>query len=119
MLCFYVSIIELYYTHSNRKDSNKTINIQTTKKLSVEEIVNMARRDDIVEIETVQDGAIVKIGASADIKPSTYVFFDKRYYIGKQEYDTIESFQERLTDLADNGNFDVLSIDGVPVEKVK
>jgi len=119
VLCLYISVFEIFETYSNRKESKKGRRISPSKKLSIEEIVDIARRDDIVEIEIVCDGAIVKIGASSDAKPSKYVFFDKRYYIGVQEYDTIEAFQERMVDLQNNGYIDVLSIDGVPVAKMK
>ena len=59
----------------------------------------------------------MQIGASSACKANSAVFFDRRFYIGENEYLTIEKFKEELLKYAVDNEIYVATIDGVKAEK--
>ena len=74
----------------------------------------MTNENDILEIELLLEGNIVKIGVSSDYdyrkRPE---FFDKRYYIGDTEYLSPAEFSHAFAKLSNQTLQTVLRIDGV------
>lgn len=86
------------------------------KLLAVEEILALARENDLIEIQADTPGGVVKLGSASDCKPRSFHFFHKGYYIGKAEYERIEDFEAALRELAPGGYVQVMAIDDVPVD---
>ena len=80
-------------------------------KYSTDFILNQIEKNDILDIELERRGALVRVGASSDSKPSSSRFFDKQYYIGKRTYMDFEAFQRALLQYAADGYFNVTLVD--------
>lgn len=115
ILILYISICELICTYSNRK--HRAASVEDAVFVSVEDIVAIADRDWIVEIEILSQKGILKIGSSADNVYSEEKFFDKKFYVGACEFDSAEEFAEELTFISRDGSLPVLTIDGVPANR--
>lgn len=114
ILCIYISVGELFYTHKNRKAKTAAnISPASLKRFNIREMVQLIRQNDIIEIAVFVNEKTIKIGASSDCKFSDSVFFDKRYYINDTEYDTFDAFQTAFFNCMQSDEISVLSIDGV------
>ena len=114
VLLIYISIAELIVVSENKKDSSK---VQLGKTFKMEYVISLVEKNDIVEIEIKTQGQVIRVGASSDCKAGSSVFFDKKYYIGDDEYETLELFEKALPHYATNGELRVITIDGIKVEK--
>ena len=113
VLCFYISVGELFHTHENRKNMN--YHPSDVKQLTIEAVTKIVFENDIVEIEVYADNQTFKIGASSDCEDSSFVFKDKLFYISNSEYDTIEQFTKELIELFPEGTIPVSKIDDFPL----
>lgn len=117
ILCIYIAISELFYVRKNRKGSKfKAKDISTTP-FSPKRVISLVKENDIIEFEIKSNENVVKIGASSDNKLSNSVFFDKNFFIGKEEYLTTEEFEKELSKHIEDGKINVITIDGVKAEK--
>ena len=114
VLCIYISIAELIIVSENKKDNRK---VQLGKTFKMENVISMVEENDILEIEIKTQGQVISVGASSDCKQGSSVFFDKRFYIGDYEYETLELFEKALLHYATSGELRVITIDGVKAEK--
>ena len=114
VLRIYISIAELIVVSENKKDSSKA---QLGKVFKMEQILSLVEKNDIVEIEIGTQGYVLSVGVSSDYKQGSSVFFDKRFYIGDCEYDTLEQFEKALLHYAANGELCVITIDGIKAER--
>lgn len=113
ILCLEISVGEMMETYWNRKE-NKSQPLEADSKLyTLDEIVHMAEICDIIEIKLYANGSAVIIGSSADSKPGRSDLFDKRYYVGKEEFPDISGFKNALRSYAVDGKLSVLAIDGI------
>lgn len=83
------------------------------KKYSLNTVINMIKKNDIIEFKIIVDNQFVNIGASSDYLNSNNSFFDKSYYINDIEFNDIEEFQERVSLFCKKEKLSVYSIDGV------
>ncbi|MBQ6707324.1 MAG: hypothetical protein IJM97_00090 [Clostridia bacterium] len=115
ILCIYISFAEIISTYENREKIRTSLNIEKmpSKAYSVDEIIFMLDRNDIIEIQILVDKKIVEIGSSSDCNVGDRHFFDKRYYIGKKEFESIDEFKTVFVSLFSNGPVKVVSIDGI------
>ena len=111
ILTMYISIGELCYVYSNRKDKRCTCN--EVQFMSVREIVEILSQSDIMEIDVCDNGTIVRIGVSAECRYSSSVFENRVYYISDQEYTTIDLFLEAISKMFSDGNVPVVAVDGL------
>lgn len=111
ILCVYISIGELCYVYKN-KLPEKVVSEEDVKAVAVDDVINLVNSSNIIEIELYSNRRVVKIGASANCKNSNSVFYDKLFYIEKENYETVELFQEALMVYVQNGVVYVLTIDG-------
>ena len=88
-------------------------------KTTIDDIRKLVTRDSIIEILILTTDGVVKIGASADNLFNSSTFFDKRYYIEEMEFIECEDFIRELRRFTIDRIVNVLSIDGIPVNKVK
>ena len=115
ILCFYISVGELFYVYANRKTA-KSITVKTVPH-SIETVIEVVFKNDIVEIEALSEGKIIKMGACADCEKNGFAFKDKAYYLMDTEYPTIELFQKALVDRFPEGIVPLFKIDGLPPRK--
>ena len=117
-ICFcYVLItsVQLLIVKENRGKTKKISEkkYKKSKKYSVDKIVSMVEADEIDEIEIAFNGKRVYLGASVDSEPGRSDFFDKRFYVGKEEFTEIEDFIKAVQPYVDeNREVLVLTIDG-------
>ncbi len=117
ILCIYVSVAEMFHAHENRTAKRSKLAGACTlnaKDYTVNKIVALAEKNEIIEIEVICKGKIVKIGASSDCKSSDSKFFDKLYYIDDANFATIGEFETALIPLCECGTvLSVIYIDGI------
>jgi hypothetical protein len=118
ILCIYISWAEISLVHENRKKTNIVIDsiIANTKKYSIDEIVAMSKNNDIIDIQIVVNDKAIGIGSSSDCKAGSSKFFDKLYYIDKNEFANIDDFKASLLSHTVNEKIMVISIDGIRPE---
>ena len=114
VLRIYISIGELIIVHENKNGSSM---VQLGKTFKMEYVISLVEKNDIVEIEIKTQGQVIRVGASSDCKAGSSVFFDKKYYIGDDEYETLDLFEKALSHYAANGELRVITIDGIKVER--
>ena len=117
ILCIYISIPELFYVWKNKKAKKERVEFITTTPFDLEQVVNLVKENDIIEFEIKATGGIIKVGSSSDCKVGNSAFFDKRFYIEKNEYLTAEEFGAGLLQYGTDGKINVIAIDGVKAEK--
>ena len=117
ILCIYIAIPELFYVWKNRKAKHKGVDFIATTPFDLERVINLVKENDIIEFEIKSTGGIIKVGSSSDCKLDDSVFFDKRFYIEKNEYLTAEEFEANLLQYGSDGKINVIAIDGVKAEK--
>ena len=85
-----------------------------TEEIAMSALMKLMAENDILEIELLIDGKLLKIGVSSDHdqrkKPA---FFDKRYYIEDSEYSSADSFSRAFSQLSSRTMQTVVRIDGV------
>lgn len=116
----YSAICELSEVHENRI-KKKTISLKSMKRsraYSIDEISEMVIANDIIEIQIVKNSRIVEIGSSSDCETGNSKFFDKRFYVNKKEFENVEEFKNAIQSYSDNEKIIVLSIDGLPPDKI-
>ena len=92
----------------------KSINTSEAEQIAISSLLKLLRENDILEIELLLDGKIVKIGVNSDYDHrKTPEFFDKRYYIGDNEYLSPTEFSHAFAELSTQTQQTVLRIDGV------
>ena len=117
VLCIYIAVPELFYAYKNRKANLPERKPTTAIPYDLETIKRLVQENDIIEFEIRTTEGIIQIGASSDCKVDSSVFFDKRFYIGENEYLTTEKFEEDLLKYAVDKEIHVITIDGVKAEK--
>ena len=117
ILCSYIAIPELLYVWNNKNAKRKKFDFMTTTSFDMERVIHLVKENDIIEFEIQSTDGIQKIGSSSDCKLVDSVFYDKRFYVGENEYLTSEEFESKLLQYAIDGKIDVISIDGVKAEK--
>lgn len=92
----------------------KPIDTSKAERIAMSSFLKLMNENDILEIELLLDGNIVKIGVSSDFDHrKTPEFFDKRYYIGDDEYLSPAEFSHAFAILSNQTLQTVLRIDGV------
>ncbi len=122
ILCFYISVGEIFHTAANRKRAKHKITNRKSskiKQMTIETITKIVSENDIVEIDVCKDKSVIKIGASAVCEYTSYVFTDKLFYISSSEYESIEQFVNALLKLFPEGSVPVLKIDGLPPDLIR
>lgn len=113
----YISFAEIVYINDNREIANfkdKDISSMKSCIYTIEEVVDLVRNNDIIDIIIKCENNIVRIGSSSNYNKSNGIFYDKKYYIDKNNYDTIEQFITALKNtIRYKSHIDVVSIEGV------
>ena len=107
----YVSIGEVFHTYANRKCN--CYDYCDAVKYSVNDVISMAQREDIIEIDLLTAEGLLKVGASSDNQYSSSIFVDKQYYIGEHTYKDISEFASALLLVSSNNMLYITSIDGI------
>lgn len=115
ILCIYISLAEILQVYEN-KSVMSMISKSTTldrQAYEVDEIINMAETNDIIEILIIANNEPMLIGSSSDCKQGSSRFFDKEYYIGQERYQNILEFKNALLPFSSDGKLSVVLIDGI------
>ena len=96
-----------------KRSEKGTVEIKLLDRTKVlEQLAALAEENDIVELRLLHGSRTVTAGSSSDYTPQKG-FFDKRYYVGSKEMETIDDFRRALEPYAPGGTVTVLTIDGV------
>ncbi|MBE6950781.1 MAG: hypothetical protein E7451_05525 [Ruminococcaceae bacterium] len=91
----------------------KAVDASDAENIAFSAIMTLLSENDILELELLHNGAVLKIGVSSDYdhrsKPE---YFDKRYYIGETEYLSPAEFSRAFASLSTQTMQTVLRIDG-------
>lgn len=101
--------------HENRFKKNISLRsgVQNSKEYSFDELVNLVEKSDIIEIEIFVNNNLIEIGSSSNSNNYDSKFFDKLYYIDKNEFVDINDFKVSLIPYSKNGKISVTAIDGI------
>ncbi len=116
ILCIYIAVSEMFYVRENKKAKHAELGSVSTTPFDFEQIICLAKDNDIIEFEIMEREDIIKVGTSSDWTVNSG-FFDKRFYIGKNEHLTVEKFKEDLLRYVIDGKINVITIDGMKPEK--
>lgn len=116
--CIYISVYEIFQTYENRSAISTISNFAITDSSTymIDDVVNMVKANDIVEIQIIANNRINVIGSSSDCKVGSSKFFDKRYFIDENEFVSVQDFKDSLLSYSDNGKLSVILIDGIKPE---
>ena len=117
IMCIYIAVPELFYVRKNRRGAKSETKDITATPFSLEHVIGLAKENDIIEFEIKSNESSVKIGASSDNKLSSSVFFNKKFYIEKEEFLTAEEFEKELLQYTTDGKINVITLDGIRAEK--
>ena len=110
-----VSIGEILHVFFEKKDKNNHKN--TYKQIKIDDIIKLAKENDIIEIKAEVNGRKILLGSASECERNGLNFFDKIYFIEKQEFVDIVLFENKLKNLSPDGFIDVLKIDDVSPDK--
>ena len=92
----------------------KSTDASQAEQIAMSALMKLMRENDVLEIELLLDGKVLKIGVSSDYdhrrEPE---FFEKRYYIGDSEYLSPADFSRAFAQRSTRTIQTVLRIDGV------
>ena len=75
----------------------------------------MADKYDIMEYEIAFEGKVIGLGSMSDSEPGRSDFFDKCFYVGKEEFTKIEDFIKAVQPYVDvNGEVLVITVNEGP-----
>jgi hypothetical protein len=121
VLCVYISIAEIILINEKKTKASIVLKdaIKLSKEYSIDEIIFLVEKNDIIEIQVLSNNRIVEVGSSSDSKQGSSKFFDKRYYIDKKEICDLEDFKASLLLHSINEKVIVFSIDGIHPKRKK
>lgn len=111
IMCIYISASEMILIHENRK--SKVLLRSVSKEYSIDELVSMVEKNDIIEIEIFVNNNLSKVGSSCNSYRYDSNLTDKLYYIDKNEFIDINEFKSSLFLYSINGKVAVHAIDGI------
>ncbi len=119
VLCIYISLCEMLLLYERNEKGKKDLKKAMTrsKNLSVSYILSLLEDNDIVEVLIAYEERIITVIASSDSRHGSSKFFDKRYAIDDEDYLDFTIFKEALLPYANDGEFCVIEIDGVPANR--
>ena len=121
ILSFYLgicSVFQLFVISENRRKP-KAID-KKTQPYALEKLLSLVSANDIMDFEILSDeSSIMHVGVRSDYDHRSGKFFDKAFYIEKQEYSDIETFRDALSRYAPDGFLRLYRIDGMDPKHIK
>ena len=116
IMVVYLSTIEFAYAIKNR--INKSLqpiksDMMKSKEYRLSDILNLIYRNDIIEIEILLKGNVIRIGASSNWDRRNGYYYDKAYYFGECVFSSIDDLQIGLVQHGISDAVIVISIDGI------
>lgn len=106
-----ISVGEIAHVYFKKK--GKRSNKEYCREIRTIDIVKLVKENDIIEINAKINKKIITFGSASECERNGFNFFNKVYYIGKQEFKDIKSFENNLKVLFPNDIIYVFKIDGV------
>ena len=111
--------IILLYDKRKKERINNSISKSEGEDKTIEDILSMLIKNDIIEIWIRSDAGITVLGASSDSNSNASSFFGKRFYLDDQEDVSIDFLEKKMNEIAHNGYLKVISIDDVLLDRKK
>ena len=113
MLCFEIAVAEIISLSERREKIKKNAGAPACAlQVTVENIVSLAKKNDIIEFCILVNNRHILLGTSANSKQGSSHFFDKHYYVDDKEFLTLEEFTQLLIEFSTDGTLCVIEIDG-------
>lgn len=116
-ICALVGIDHVLDIADNRKKKPQKVSDAKkvkSRKYAFDEFLKMMDENDILDVVILCNGRTVSVRASSDYTAEAGRFFDKCYYVGKTEYQTLDELADALVQLlGNNPAVEVTSIDGL------
>ena len=91
----------------------KAVDASDAENIAFSAIMKLLSENDILELELLHNGVVLKIGVSSDYDHRRNPeYFDKRYYIADTEYLSPAEFSRAFASLSTQTILSVLRIDG-------
>ena len=116
----FIAISQMFDISDSRekqKLKKKSITQEDCVEKSKSEIKRLLRENDIIEFTVLLEGKMSTIGASSVTDSPAGEFYDKRYYVNDEEYDSFNSFCLSLEESFSDEILYVYSMDGVKLKK--
>ncbi|MBP3495777.1 MAG: hypothetical protein J6K52_06160 [Clostridia bacterium] len=112
----YISVAEIVHVYDVRTEEIEIQQIEdiNIKEFSFDEIMDLVKKNDIIEIKVFSENQVIKIGSSSDYNYSKNVYFNKEYFINQSSYKSFEEFYSELIKYSTKGKIYVMSIDDIP-----
>lgn len=119
ILIVYISIVELMDFYEKKSSINKEKHTLCKKSYDIpaKDVLTLLDKNDCMDITILHDTNIIHIGVTSDNNVGDSSFFDKKYYIGSDLYDTREQFVNRAKHFYIENNLRIIEIDDLsPLE---
>ena len=112
-----MSCIEIFATYENTHPYNVSVHdINNCKSIHIDDILLKIDKSHVKEYRIVTDNGIILIGSSSDKLPGSSKFFNKKFYCGKQEFDSLDELKKELSNYLIDDCLKVISVDGVKIK---
>lgn len=121
IFCIALSFCEIISVSENREIEklDKKTALAKSKTFLLDDVLSLLKSNDIIDILIFSNEQFIKIGSSSESVRGSSRFFNKRYYLGDEEFESFEDFSEILRSHSQNDSLCVVTIDGLPVTKKK
>lgn len=117
ILTLYISCIEIFATYENTHPYNVSVNdVNNCKSIHIDEILLRIDKNHVNEYCIATDNGILLFGSSSNKLPGSSKFFDKKFYCGKQEFDSLDELKKELSNYLIDDCLKVISVDGVKIK---
>ena len=115
VIIIYISLYEIFNMFEHK--TNNKIQDNECQQMHIDEIIKLVDDNDIIEIAIKSSNNVIRLGSSSDCKNGSNVFFDKKYYCGNKQYDSLSDFYDCVIQYATNDLLYVVSIDDICLTK--
>ena len=117
--CIIIAISEMLLLSDRREiykmDYNKALARGTF--FSFEYVYTLLIKNDIVDVLLLSDKKVIRLGASSKCRRNSSEFYNKHYYIDKQNDASLEVIKETIKNSSSDKGIFVIQIDGVPAKR--
>lgn len=101
ILAIEVSICEIISIQDRSNDKKEQLHSSDYKTVdaSIDQILDLFKNNDCMDIKLLFDSKIVHIGVASDNNVKDNIFFNKVYYIENEEFETLKPFEDALVRL--------------------
>ena len=115
VLCIYLAFGEMLLLSERRANTKKDINIavKNGKYYHVNSILSLIEANDILDVTIFSNNQMINLGVSSETRSDNSRFFNRSYYVDKQDPISFDTLKEFLTACSIEGKVFVIAIDNM------